>query len=553
LQAFLDVFGFITVLLRGLDLVARTVLLGTVLFALVGVPRGILPLLATGEIENAVRRTMIVAAAATIAGSLSATLVNAAMLGASLDLPLADAAGAVFVAAGVAQAAAAAGIIVLTFVRARNDAARKVALVTLAAMILLAALADSHAIARISRSVMLSVATLTHQLGAALWLGGLPCFHAALRRAPDAQTAAALGRRYSMLAITGVSMILAGALVFIAYYIGSAAGAYGTAYGAMAITKTAFLAILLLLGFHNYRTFRRMTPDADASPRALRFVGIEMGIAATLLMTAASMSSAPPAVDLGDDRVTLAELATRWTPMLPRLTSPDHDSLAIPALQAQLDAEWRAHGSAMGPSAYVPGASATSRRNASDVAWSEYNHHWSGLLVLAIGVAALLARSGRARWSRHWPMLFAGIAVLLLLRGDPEVWPLGTIGLIESLKDPEVLQHRLFALLAIGFAIFEWRVQTGRAVSLRAQRVFPLLIAVGATLLVAHSHALGNVKEEVLTETTHLPIAVLGVVAGWSRWLELDAPDAVDGRMAAWLWPTCFVLIGLLLLNYREA
>jgi len=278
-----------------------------------------------------------------------------------------------------------------------------------------------------------------------------------------------------------------------------------------------------------------------------------MGIAATLLMTAASMSSAPPAVDLGDDRVTLAELATRWTPMLPRLTSPDHDSLAIPALQAQLDAEWRAHGSAMGPSAYVPGASATSRRNASDVAWSEYNHHWSGLLVLAIGVAALLARSGRARWSRHWPMLFAGIAVLLLLRGDPEVWPLGTIGLIESLKDPEVLQHRLFALLAIAFAIFEWRVQTGRAVSQRAQRVFPLLVAVGATLLVTHSHALGNVKEEVLAETTHLPIAVLGVVGGWSRWLELDAPNTVDGRMAAWLWPTCFVLIGLLLLNYREA
>ena len=552
MQAFLDVFGFITVLLRGLDLVARTVLLGSVLFALVGVQRGILPLLATAGIETAVRRTMILAAAATIAMSLGATLVNAAMLEASLDLPLADTAGAVFVAAGVAQAVAAGGIIVLMFVRSRNEA-WKVALVTLATIILLAALADSHAIARLSRSALLSAATLTHQLGAALWLGGLPCLRAALRRAPDAQTAAAMGRRYSMLAITGVSMILAGALVFIAYYIGSAAGAYGTAYGAMAVTKTAFLAILLLLGFHNYRTFRRMTPDADASSRALRFVGVEMGVAATLLMTAASMTSAPPAVDLGDDRVTLAELAARWTPMLPRVTSPDHDSLAIPALQGQLDAEWRAHGSTIGPSAFVPGASATSRRNASDVAWSEYNHHWSGLLVLAIGIAALLARSGRASWSRHWPMLFAGIAMLLLLRGDPEVWPLGTIGLIESLKDPEVLQHRLFALLAIAFAIFEWRVQTGRAVSLRAQRVFPLLVAVGATLLVTHSHALGNVKEEVLTETTHLPIAVLGVVAGWSRWLELDAPDAVDGRIAAWLWPTCFVLIGLLLLNYREA
>jgi putative copper resistance protein D len=46
---------------------------------------------------------------------------------------------------------------------------------------------------------------------------------------------------------------------------------------------------------------------------------------------------------------------------------------------------------------------------------------------------------------------------------------------------------------------------------------------------------------------------MLGIVAGWSRWLELRLPteNKVRGRLA-WLWPTCLVLIGLLLLNYRE-
>jgi CopC domain-containing protein len=53
-------------------------------------------------------------------------------------------------------------------------------------------------------------------------------------------------------------------------------------------------------------------------------------------------------------------------------------------------------------------------------------------------------------------------------------------------------------------------------------------------------------------ELTHLPIAVLGVTAGWARWLEVEAP-ADEGRWAGWLWPACFVLIGLLLLGYREA
>ena len=78
------------------------------------------------------------------------------------------------------------------------------------------------------------------------------------------------------------------------------------------------------------------------------------------------------------------------------------------------------------------------------------------------------------------------------------------------------------------------------------------MTAVGGTLLLTHSHALGNVKEELLIEMTHLPIAVLGIVAGWTRWLEIEAPND-DGRWSGWIWPICFVLIGLLLLNYREA
>jgi putative copper resistance protein D len=36
-------------------------------------------------------------------------------------------------------------------------------------------------------------------------------------------------------------------------------------------------------------------------------------------------------------------------------------------------------------------------------AWSEYNHHWAGLIVLAIGLLALLAQLARASWARNWP------------------------------------------------------------------------------------------------------------------------------------------------------
>ena len=92
-------------------------------------------------------------------------------------------------------------------------------------------------------------------------------------------------------------------------------------------------------------------------------------------------------------------------------------------------------------------------RNAEDIAWSEYNHHWAGLIVVAIGLLALAERSGRAPWARNWPLLFLVLAGFLLLRSDPETWPLGDVGFIESLSDPEVLQHRIFVVLITAFAV----------------------------------------------------------------------------------------------------
>jgi putative copper resistance protein D len=52
-------------------------------------------------------------------------------------------------------------------------------------------------------------------------------------------------------------------------------------------------------------------------------------------------------------------------------------------------------------------------------------------------------------------------------------------------------------------------------------------------------------------EVTHLPLAVVGIVVGWSRWLELRLPER-GGAMAGRVWAPCLALIGLLLLFYRE-
>ena len=53
-------------------------------------------------------------------------------------------------------------------------------------------------------------------------------------------------------------------------------------------------------------------------------------------------------------------------------------------------------------------------------------------------------------------------------------------------------------------------------------------------------------------EVTHLPLGLLGVLIGWTRWLELRLP-AADRRIPGRIWPPALALVGLLLVLYRES
>jgi putative copper resistance protein D len=413
--------------------------------------------------------------------------------------------------------------------------------------VLLAFTLGSHAIARTEDRAMLLAATALHQAGAALWLGGLPCLLAALGLTPA--SARMVGQQYSWLAAAGVGLILLGATGFWFGYIGGMEAVYGTAYGSMAATKAVMLVLLLALGAANFRLLHRA--GTVALPRLRRFIEAEMGIGIAVLAVAASLTSVPPAIDLPDDRVTWAEITERFTPAWPRLTSPERGDLAMPQLQARLDAEWQDRQSAPRPQAFIPGEGLSPPRNAMDIGWSEYNHHWSGIMVLLVGLAALADASGRVRLARHWPLVFLGLAGFILVRADPESWPFGEFGLLESLRDPEVVQHKLAGLLVAGFALSEWGVRLG-VLRGRVRFVFPVAMLAGGVLLLAHTHAIGNIREAQLIELSHLPLAVLAVVAACARWTELRGPPEL-ARFGRWIWPVCLVLVGLLLLIYREA
>jgi putative copper resistance protein D len=556
MEQLLDLYGFISVVLQVAELVARTTLLGGVAFwLLVALP--LAPLMPPGDalrLRGLARRLVVLAACGAIAATLAASGLSIAALAATLDTSAVALLGADFIFAAGLSLLAQAVLLGLALPRGVPGAGRQAALGLGALALLGAVTAGSHAIAREEGRTMLLAATGLHQTGAALWLGGLPGLLGALRLTPA--SARLVGRRYSWLAACGVGLILLGVGGFWLGYIGEVAAVYGTAYGAMSATKLVMLALLLALGAGNFLLLHRLRTGPDALVWVRRFVEAEMSIGLAVLAVAASLTSVPPAADLPEDRVTWAEITARFTPAWPRFSSPGHEDLAIPALQAQLDGEWQQRQAAQRPQAYTPGEGLQPPRNAQDIAWSEYNHHWAGVMVLLVALAALLDATGRVSVARHWPLVFLGLAGFILLRSDPEAWPLGEIGLLESLRDPEVVQHKLAALLVVGFALAEWGVRLardrrGRRPS-RLRFVFPSAMLAGGVLLLAHTHAISNQKEALLVELSHLPLAVLAVVGGCARFAELRGPEPLV-RIARWVWPGALALIGVLLILYREA
>jgi putative copper resistance protein D len=546
MQGFIEIYGFLVVVLRGFALAAQSLTIGGVGFlALLEVTRArseaVSPTL--HDLKSTTLRVIVWTSAILVAAELLSGFSLAIMLMGAMQLSADVALSAEAVV--IDLAAATIGICLFFFARrAVRSAApgvplgRALGFAAAACVVLVATQAVStHAASRPEGAGPLLLAEVLHMSAVGVWIGGIPYFLIALWLV-SGELRAQIARGFSLICVGAVAALLASGLVMAFHYVQPVEAVYGTSYGVMLTAKILLLLSLLLLGGMNFLTTEKLAGAPQSGITRLRsFAEVEIGIGFTALFCAASLTSLPPAADFTPaERASLSEVVDRLAPHWPvRLDTPDHAELSVAQPRAATDFPTQPP------------------RTPQDIAWSEYNHHWAGIFVIAMGVLALMERSAALRpVARHWPLVFLGLAAFLFLRADEGVWPLGDLGLIESLRDPEIAQHRLFVVLIIAFAIFEWRVRTGRNRAPGAALVFPLTTAVGAAFLLIHSHGLANPKEELLIEVTHTPLAIMGVTAGWARWLELRATGRVS-QVAAYVWPIAFVLAGLLLFFYREA
>ena len=540
--------GFLDVLLRGFGTVGLAAAVGGLVYVLAVLRPG----RAVGGLLGAARDRAVglIAAGALVVAATTALLLLVvhpwALADESGRWPLREFLTTSFGLAGLGRVALA--LLLAAAVRgAAPGPARWAVAVGLGILLMANAAWLAHAASRLHERAPLMVVTVLHQLGAVAWVGGLihlVGFALLWRRAggPAAEPAGVrVLARFSAVAIVALILVLGPGIGLTWSYVGSWDGLIGTGYGVMVLTKVALLACAMLLGGLNFLILRnggrqggrRDGGDRGAAAVAARvpaFIEAEVGLGVTLLLAAASLTSLPPSVDVVADRATPAEVAARFRPAMPRITSPPVAELLAAA---------------------APIDDTLARRQPEEYAWSEYNHHAAGFFVFLMGVLALLDRAGWVRWARHWPLLFLGLAAFLFVRNDPRAWPLGPAGFWESMVLPDVLQHRLVVVLVIALAVFEWMVRAGRLTRPGGRLVFPLLCAAGGGLLLTHSHAMFNLKSEFLTEVSHAPMGLFGVIMAWGRWLEVRLPRA-DARIPGWIWAGAMTIIGLILLVYRE-
>src|ERR1700692_3768376 len=208
-------YGFLSVLLRGLVLSAQSLALGGVAFFLLVVsPKSKLPDSIRHSILRWIRRwALLLAVAEILYVALDITILIQ-----SGGFALNQVISANFALAGLLASTSALAIAILATVHSLN---RRVGLVVLSAFILATATMMSHAIARLDHRFLLVVLTGAHQAAIAVWIGGLPYLLISLKRVSTPEMMLELCAKFSRLAMFSVAVLVATGFGLARVYVGS--------------------------------------------------------------------------------------------------------------------------------------------------------------------------------------------------------------------------------------------------------------------------------------------------------------------------------------------
>ena len=190
---------------------------------------------------------------------------------------------------------------------------------------------------------------------------------------------------------------------------------------------------------------------------------------------------------------------------------------------------------------------------------SEFNHHLAGFFVLVAGAFMLFQGVLIKRWPLAkyvWPACFLLSGIFVLIWSDTELWPFGHRQWLEALQNnPEVLQHKLFALLLLGLGAIEWQRVRGVLQAAWSHWVYPVVAIAGSILVLFHHHEGGMQGPQHMAvmsriQLQHSSFAATGICLGLVKGLA-ETKESLQVSLQK-VWPMFMIVLGVLLMFYRE-
>lgn len=186
-------------------------------------------------------------------------------------------------------------------------------------------------------------------------------------------------------------------------------------------------------------------------------------------------------------------------------------------------------------------------------AWLEFNHHVGGVIVLVLAALTWLEvrKNSAAKAIRvAWPLCLIVIGFYNVMLSDRFVWPIELSTLVEKLSDPEVLQHKILAVMVLALGLIELFRRLSVATSTMWLYLFYGLALLTGGFLLGHDFAgVPHAQSHGLT--------ISHILMGFLALLALVLKVLVDHRLIPGRWACLYPLtlggLGIQLLLFESS